>query len=183
MTVRGQWMLVLVVVALITGGVWAAMRVFGDEFAQVSVGSEAPAFAGMTVDSVPARRSLADYDGQVTLVNIWATWCIPCEKEMPMLQRLHADYRDRGLRVVAVSVDSPGMEDEIRRFVLEYGLTFDVIHDADARIKLDYMTTGVPESFLIGKDGVIRYKQIAAIDAQDDVELRRLIDQLLAERE
>ena len=116
------------------------------------------------------------------LVNIWATWCPPCEREMPVLQGIYQQYRDKGLKLVAVSTDAPGMEGAIRGFVKKYGLTFDVLYDPAARIMQDYMTPAQPESFIIGRDGVIRFKQVAAITDRDAVQIRALLDQLLAER-
>lgn len=181
MSAKRQWIAVGAIVAAVGGGIWAGVTFLGDEFAQVTVGSRAPSFRGVTADSVPVERSLADYAGQVTLVNIWATWCAPCEREMPLLQQLYDEFRGQGFRMVAVSVDSPGMEDAIRAFVDRMALTFDVIHDPDGRIKLDYMTTGVPESYIIGKDGVIRLKHFAAIKETDLAQLRGLVGQLLAE--
>ena len=181
MTARRQWMVVAGIVAAATAGVWAGVHFLGDQFVQITVGSRAPDFAAVTLDSVPKQRTLADYKGQVTLVNVWATWCIPCEKEMPMLQRLYSEYKAKGLRIAAVSIDLPGMEAEIRRFTARYELGFDVLYDSDGKIKLGYMTTGVPESFLIGKDGVIRFKQISAINERDAAQIRALLDGLLAE--
>jgi peroxiredoxin len=181
MTVRQQWIAVGAIVAIVAGGAWAATHYLGDEFTQVTVGSAAPEFRAVTTDSAATPRTFADYRGKVTLINIWATWCGPCEQEMPMLQKIWTEFRDQGVQLVAVSVDAPGMEGVIREFKTKYGITFDVLYDADARIKLDYMTTGVPESFLVGKDGIIRYKQIGEIRAPDEQQIRALLKQLLAE--
>jgi peroxiredoxin len=181
MTVRGQWIVVATIVAVVGVGAAVAAAVFGDQFVPVTVGSQAPDFKAVTLDSVPATRTLADYKGQVTLVNIWATWCGPCEVEMPLLQKLYAEYRDKGVKFVAVSIDSPGMAEAIRQFSARYGLTFDVLQDDEGTIKLNYMATGVPESFILGKDGVIRYKRALPIYEPDAVQIRALLDQLLAE--
>ncbi|HKS06423.1 MAG TPA: TlpA disulfide reductase family protein [Gemmatimonadaceae bacterium] len=181
MTARGQWILVAAIVAAVGAAVAGGVYVMRGELAQVTVGSTAPDIRGVSMDSTGATRTLADYKGQVTLINIWATWCVPCEKEMPMLQRIFEEYRPKGLRLVGVSIDVPGMEPEIRRFMSQYGITFDVIHDSNGRIKQDYMTAGVPESFIVGKDGVIRYKQIAAVNERDAAQIRALLDRLLSE--
>lgn len=181
MTAKQQWMVVAAIVAVAGAAVAAGAYLLRDELAQVTVGSTAPDFHAVTVDDQPAPRTLADYKGQVVLVNVWATWCIPCETEMPLLQRLYSEYQQKGLRLAAVSVDIPGMEPEIRRFVQRYGLTFDVLHDPESRIKRDYMTTGYPESFIVGKDGVIRFKQVSAFLERDVPQIRLLLDRLLAE--
>jgi peroxiredoxin len=181
MTAGRQWIIVAVIVAVIGGAIAAAMHYSRDEFVQITVGSRAPDFRVSTVDSVPQIRTLEHYRGKVTLLNIWATWCIPCEREMPELQKLYEEYAPKGLHVAAVSIDSPGMEQPIRDFATQYHLTLDVLYDPDGRIKLEYGTTAVPETFVIGKDGVIRYHHFAAINDATAREIRALLDQLLAE--
>jgi peroxiredoxin len=163
MTVRQQWGIVLGIVLLLAGGLVAATRYLGDELFQVSVGSPAPDFRAMTLDDTPRAKTLADYRGQVVLLNVWATWCGPCRVEMPSLQALHDSLGPRGLRIVAVSIDDPGKESEIREFARQYGLTFEILHDAPGTIQRSYQTTGVPETFVIGPDGIIRKKVIGAV--------------------
>ena len=120
MTARQQWTIVLGVVALLAGGLFAATRLLGDELFPVSVGSAAPEFSAQTLDAPAATRTLADYRGQVVLLNVWATWCAPCRAEMPSIQALHDSYRGAGLRVVAVSVDGAGEEGKIRDFMRDH---------------------------------------------------------------
>jgi len=178
MTVRQQWAFVGIVVLILGGGLLAGTHYLGDELFPVTAGSKAPDFRATTVDGVPVTKTLADYKGQVVLLNIWATYCIPCRTEMPSIQALHDRFGTRGLKVVAVSVDSPGFEDEIRKFRDQYGLTFEILYDAPGGIKTDYQTTGVPETFVIGRDGVIRKKVIAA-DNWDSPANRALFAQML----
>jgi peroxiredoxin len=178
MTVRQQWAFVGIVVLLLGGGLLAATRILGDELFPITVGSKAPDFQATTVDGVPVTRTIADYQGDVVLLNIWATWCLPCRTEMPSIQALHDRFASKGLKVVAVSVDNPGTTEEIQKFRDEYGLTFDILHDASGAIKRDYQTTGVPETFVIGRDGIIRKKVIAAAD-WDSPANRALFAQLL----
>lgn len=164
MTARQQWSVVLGVVALLAAGLFAATRMLGDELFPVSVGSEAPAFTARTLGPGPRTKTLDDYEGAVVLLNVWATWCAPCRAEMPSIQALHEAYGAQGLRVVAVSVDDAGAEPQIREFAREYGLTFEILHDPSGAIQRVYQTTGVPETFVIGGDGVIRKKVIGAVD-------------------
>jgi cytochrome c biogenesis protein CcmG, thiol:disulfide interchange protein DsbE len=178
MTTRQQWGLVLAVVLLLSGGLYAATHYLSDELFPVTVGSAAPPFTAATVDARPRAKSLADYKGQVVLLNIWATWCLPCRTEMPSIQALHRAFGPRGLKVVAVSIDDPGSEQAIRDFASEYGLTFEILHDASGEIQRTYQTTGVPETFVIGADGVIRKKVIGAAD-WDSPANRALFAQLL----
>jgi peroxiredoxin len=178
MTIRQQWTFVGIVVLILGGGLLAATRYLGDEIFPVTVGSKAPDFRAVAVDGAPVTKTIADYKGQVVLLNVWATWCLPCRTEMPSIQALHDRFGARGLKVVAVSVDNNGFADEIRKFRDEYGLTFEILHDASGKIKRDYHTTGVPETFVIGRDGVIRKKVIAAAD-WDSPGNRALFAQLL----
>ena len=148
-----QWLIVLMVLAGLLLGAWALTR-FGPESGPVQVGSRAPDFKLVdlaTGDSVALRDR---YRGQVTLINIWATWCGPCREEMPSMQEAYAKLKSRGFAIAAVSIDE-GPTNDVKRFVRELGLTFDILHDRSTRIQQVYQTTGVPESFLMDKDGVI----------------------------
>jgi cytochrome c biogenesis protein CcmG, thiol:disulfide interchange protein DsbE len=178
MTVRQQWAFVGIVVLILGGGLLAATRYLGDELFPVTVGSKAPDFHANTIDGTPAAKTLADYKGEIVLLNVWATWCLPCRTEMPSIQALHDRFAARGLKVVAVSVDKPGFDDEIRTFRDQFGLTFEILHDATGNIQRDYQTTGVPETFIIGRDGMIRRKVIAA-DNWDSPANQALFAQLL----
>jgi peroxiredoxin len=180
---RRQWIFVGSVVALLVllvGAGWFAR----DRFLPVDVGSAAPSFRATDMAGRPV--SLADLEGQVVLLNIWATWCGPCRAEMPSLQRLHEQLGPRGLRVVAVSVDAArGTRDaggnpggDIAAFGREYRLTFPLWHDPSGEIQRSYRTTGIPESFVIGRDGRIIKKVIGATEWDDPVNLE-LIGRLL----
>jgi peroxiredoxin len=100
---------------------------------------------------------------------------------MPSIEALNKDYGSKGLKIVAISIDDPGTDATIRAFVKQYGLTFEVLHDAQARISEQYDITGYPETFIVGKDGVIRKKLMSATD-WNSAEARALVDRLLAER-
>ncbi|MEQ1690655.1 MAG: TlpA disulfide reductase family protein [Gemmatimonas sp.] len=180
MTTKQQWMVVLSTVALLGGGAWVATRVLADGLTSVAPGSEAPGFIARSLDIAPKMKSLSNYRGDVVLLNLWATWCGPCRTEMPSMEALHREYGSKGLRVVAVSVDQAGVEEQIRAFVREYALTFEILHDDTGAIQAIYRTTGVPETFVIGRDGTIRKRVIGAEDWNSTAN-RELIAQLLAE--
>jgi len=182
MTARRQWVIAVGVVVAASVALFMGVRTLRDEFVQVTVGTRAPNFRAVTLDSVPQVRTIEAYRGFVTVVNIWATYCAPCRVEMPSLQRLYDEYRDKGLRIVAVSIDAPGMESAIRGFAAELGLTFDILYDSPGAIQRDYMTSGgVPETFVIGKDGVIRFKKLG-YEVWDAPDKKALFEQLLAEQ-
>ena len=180
MTGRQQWIALAVVLLLGGTGVFAATSLLGDQLFVVGVGSKAPDFQAVPLDDA-APKTLADYRGDVVLVNIWATWCAPCRIEMPSIQALHEGYGPRGLKIVAVSIDERGQSEAIREFAKEYNLTFDVLHDRTADIRSDYQTGGIPETFVIGRDGVIRKRWIGPADWNSPAN-RALIEQLLAEK-
>ena len=178
MTVKQQWMFVGVVVLILGGGLLAATRYLGDELFPVTVGSKAPQFQANTIDGVPRAKTLDSYKGEIVLLNVWATWCLPCRTEMPSIQAVHDRFAARGLKVVAISVDKAGATESIRQFRDQYGLTFEILQDPTGNIQRDYQTTGVPETFVIGRDGLIRRKVIAA-DNWDSPANRALFAQLL----
>ena len=121
--------------------------------------SVAPRFVARVVDP---RRAITDYRGMPLLLNVWATWCDPCREEMPSLEQLYREYQERGLRVVAISIDDDGQAELIREFVREHNLTFDVLHDPRGGIMRQYPVRGVPQTFLISRRGQIRATRYAA---------------------
>ena len=164
MSTRRQWLVVAGVIMLLGAGAIAATRVLRAELGAVAVGSAAPNFRAVTIDSVPRIRTLADYAGQVVLLNVWATWCAPCRVEMPSMEALHRDFASKGLRVVAVSIDQIAGPPQIRDYARELGLTFEILHDSAQSIVRSYQVNGYPQSFVIGRDGTIRRRWIGPED-------------------
>jgi cytochrome c biogenesis protein CcmG, thiol:disulfide interchange protein DsbE len=163
MTAKQQWVVVIGIVVLLAAGLITGVRLFSDQLFPVTVGSRAPDFSAKDVHT-QQMKSLADYKGQVVLLNIWATWCPPCLAEMPSIEELYKDYRPLGLKVVAVSIDDYVTEDSIRAFAKGLGLTFEILHDPTHAIERAYQTTGYPETFVVARDGTIRKKWISAAD-------------------
>jgi peroxiredoxin len=161
MAQRGQWILVLVIIAVLGGALVAGMALT-PTLGPVTHGSKAPKFTALHVASGDSV-GLDAYEGKVILLNIWATWCIPCEAEMPSIQRLYDEFGPQGLEVVAVSVDD-GDPARVKEWVDERGLTFQVLHDQSGDIERTYQTIGVPETFIIDRDGVIVKKVIGAVE-------------------
>jgi len=173
-----QWILVGVIVAGLVAGAIALTRL-GPDIEQVAVGARAPDFRAIdlaTGDSVAFRER---YEGAVTLVNIWATWCIPCRVEMPAMERVYRDLAPRGFEIAAVSIDE-GSPEDVRAFGQELGLSFDMLQDRSTAVQQTYQTTGVPESFLINRDGIIVKRIIGAHDWGSPVN-RALVERLLDE--
>lgn len=125
----------------------------------------APALTARTLagDSV----ALADLRGEVVLVNVWATWCVPCRKEAPELQELHETYGDRGLRVVGVTVDNRGAEMEIRRYLDDFGITYDIWWDPDGMAIAAFGAVGVPLNVLVDRQGRVAWRHLGAFHAEN----------------
>ncbi len=169
---------ILVVVLIAAGRFFLAA-----ELAPIGLGARAPNFTATTLDSTPVTKTLADYKGDVVLINIWATWCGPCRVEMPSIEQLHTAYASKGLKVVAISVDDSGSDALVREFVKQYKLTFEILRDRggqEGKVSHDYQTTGYPETVIIGRDGVIRRKFLGATNWNSPAN-RGLIERLLAE--
>ena len=178
MTARRQWIIVIGIVVLLTGVLWAATHFLGDELFPVAVGAQAPPVTGTTIAGPTAVKTLDDYKGKIVLLNVWATWCEPCRAEMPSMEKLHREFGSQGLAIVAVSVDEPGTMVAIRNFAMELGLTFEILHDPAKVTARHYQITGYPESFIIGREGTIRRKVFAAADWNSETN-RTLIRELL----
>jgi cytochrome c biogenesis protein CcmG/thiol:disulfide interchange protein DsbE len=182
-TTRQQWGVIAGIVVVLAGALLIASSSLGAELFPLKVGSKAPDFTAVTMPSAgtPVRtKTIDDYRGEIVLLNIWATWCLPCRTEMPSMQRLVERLGPKGLKVVAVTVDDPGMEAKIQAFVDEYKLTFEILHDAPGAIRRQYRTTGVPETFIIGRDGTIRRWIIGAEDWSSAANIA-FLERLLAE--
>ncbi len=121
------------------------------------VGPGKPALDFTLPDLAGRPVSLKDYRGKVVFLNFWATWCKPCEEEMPSMQALYDGLKGRPFEILAVSLDTQG-PDVVKKFVDSYRLTFPVLHDRKGVVKENYKTTGVPETFIIDQNGVIAEK-------------------------
>lgn len=133
-------------------------------------GQPAPAMELPRIDG--GDVSLAALRGRPVVVNLWATWCAPCVREMPALQRVYERYRERGLEVVAVAVDDqPGERQPdgrivglVSQFVEEHGLTFTVAVDPTGETERQFATEFLPTTVLVDRAGRIRAKEVGARD-------------------
>lgn len=129
--------------------------------AAVAVNRPAPDFTLSGLDGRPV--SLSDYRGQVVVVNVWATWCPPCVDEMPSMEKLYQEFKNERFEILAVSIDSDGIA-AVPPFMQKHGLTFPVLLDSQASIRSSYGTTGVPETFIIDKQGILVKKVIGPLN-------------------
>lgn len=122
--------------------------------------TDLPPLEGLTRDGapVPGLRT-ADFPGQVTVVNIWASWCVPCHEEVPFLERLAKDSR---IRVVGINYKDNA--ENARRFIGRYGNPFATVGvDSSGRAGIEWGLYGVPETFVVGRDARIAYKLVGPI--------------------
>lgn len=171
-----QWILVGAIVAGLGLGAWALTR-YSPPPEGANVGDRAADFRTLRLtdnDTVGLRSA---YAGHVTLVNIWATWCIPCRTEMPSMERAFKAYNDRGFRIAAVSIDQ-GDAEKVRAFGRDLGLTFDLLHDRSGLMQQAYGAIGVPHSVLVGRNGRIAHVSLGE-DTWDSQTNRAIIERLL----
>lgn len=130
-----------------------------------AVGTAAPPYGA--VDMKGDSVDIASLRGDVVLLNVWATWCIPCRREVPELQALHQEYRDRGLRILGVSVDGNDAVGDVAGFIRDFRMTYTVLRDPGERVMSVFRIQGVPASYLIDREGVIRWRTIGPFTADD----------------
>jgi cytochrome c biogenesis protein CcmG, thiol:disulfide interchange protein DsbE len=123
------------------------------------IGSNAPDF---TVQDSDHTVTLSQFRGQVVVLNFWATWCPPCVEETPSLVQMQARLKNRGVVVLAVSIDDD--ETAYHKFLKEYGVNMVTVRDAAKKAATLYGTFGWPESYVIDRKGVIRRKFIGPVD-------------------
>jgi peroxiredoxin len=123
------------------------------------VGQGAPDFS--LENAAGGQSQLSDYRGQVVLLNFWATWCVPCRAEMPEIESTYLAHRERGFRVLAINVQEN--EAEVRAFFDELGLSFPALLDREASVARLYLARALPSSFLVDRQGVVRYVRVGPL--------------------
>jgi thiol-disulfide isomerase/thioredoxin len=136
---------------------WLVLLIAGcGESPVASVGKPAPNFD--TIDLNGDIWSLSKLKGQVVFINFWATWCAPCREEMPSMQRLYAKLpKDKFKMIALYNRDKPAI---VKDFVAKLGITLPILDDQENIIGKRYGLTGLPETFIVDKQGVIREKFI-----------------------
>lgn len=167
---RALGMLALSITTLACGGGDAAPAT------KLAVGAPAPAYSAFKMDGTPV--ALADLKGEAVLLNVWATWCKPCREEIPALDSLHREFGPRGFRVVGVSIDVITDTTEIAGFARELGASYDLWLDPDDKVSTTFRAIGVPSTALIDRNGVLRWRHMGPVRANDPA-LRALLDSVL----
>jgi len=123
------------------------------------IGNAAPDF---TVQDADRKVTLSQLHGNVVVLNFWATWCPPCVEEMPSLVQMQQHLKDKGIDVLAVSVDVDG--DAYHRFIKDHNIALLTVRDPDHKAADLYGSFKWPETYIIDKNGIVRRKFIGAVD-------------------
>lgn len=137
-----------------------------------------PAPAVQAVDLQGNAKTLADYRGKVVLLNFWATWCPPCRREMPSMERLRQKMAGRSLEIVAL--DSAETREDVQAYLSQLALGFPVLLDADGQNTRRWKVYALPTSFLLDAEGRIRYV-LKGPTEWDEGEAVQAINKLLEE--
>jgi len=163
---------------LVVTGLVGILSILGGSLARASAGQvdrgPAPDFELMTFAGQPIR--LSDLRGKVVVINFWASWCIPCREEAPVLEATWREYQDRG--VVFIGVDYLDPEREALAYIAEFDLTYPNGPDLRTRMAQAYRIQGVPETFFVDRSGSLRGVHIGPIT---EAQLVSRIESLLAE--
>ncbi|MGH7168033.1 MAG: redoxin domain-containing protein [Nitrospiraceae bacterium] len=146
------------ILALAFGLVWMQ----SSKYEPLTVGKIAPDFE--LPDLVEKDVRLSDFRGKVVFLNFWATWCKPCREEMPSMEVLYKNFEQDGLVVLAISIDRVTTKKDIPPFVKSLNLTFPILIDSWGQTDKRYKLMGVPETYIIDQQGVLREKVIGPRD-------------------
>ena len=110
-----------------------------------------------TLDTLQGEKvALSGLRGKIVVVNIWATWCPPCRKETPALEKSYEQYKDSGVVILGVDLTNQDLVSDVESFVQEFGLTYLILLDRDGSVGILYQIKGLPSTFFINREGIIR---------------------------
>jgi thiol-disulfide isomerase/thioredoxin len=174
---------VALVAALLALLVWRVVRdEEGEGLARAVAAGRPVAAPDFDLERLDAegRLSLESLRGNPAVINFWASWCKPCESEVPILQEVWQEHRDEGL--VVVGVDSQDFRRDARRFARRNGITYPIVHDGPGDMMRRYDLTGLPETYFLDRDGrLVCGHIIGGIDVDDEIEetFRSCVDEIL----
>ena len=153
------WIVVLLTVFLLVGCDNST-----SEQPLTQVNPESNLAADFTLTNMQGEQvSLSQYRGKVVVVNFWATWCPPCREEMPSMERLYRNYKDKGLVMLAINVDENGKQ-AVAQFLKRTPHSFPILLDSDNAAQQAYGVFRFPESFIIDRNGIVVKRIIGGRD-------------------
>jgi peroxiredoxin len=144
--------------------------------AMPKIGAAAPDFA--LKSSSGKNLKLSEHRGEVVMINFWATWCGPCRQELPLLNRLHEQYRKAGFTLLGVNIDD--RPDAARTMARSLGISFPVLFDSEKQVSRLYDVNAMPSTVLIDRDGKVRYIHLgyrAGYETKYESQIRELLKQ------
>lgn len=150
--------IILYVLVLVAGAAWIALSADSDAATNEATSAPQAGFTALdfTLETPSGETyTLSSLQGSAVLVNFWATWCPPCREEMPAIQKLYEEYKDRGFIVLAVNSTIQDNPAEIPAFIEEYSLAFPILLDKSGEATRAYQIRSLPSSFFINRLGVI----------------------------
>ncbi len=172
--------IILYFLLLIAGAAWIALST---DPADVPSGNASAPLAGFMAPDFTLKTpdgdayTLSQLRGQAVLVNLWATWCPPCRAEMPSIERMYQEYKDRGFIVLAVDMTTQDDPFAVVPFTREHGLTFPILLDETNDVASAYQLRSLPSSFFIDPDGIIT--EVVIGGPMSEALLRARIEQIL----
>ena len=145
---------------------WTLVTKEGGNLAAAAARGERPQAPDFTLERLDreGRLTLSSLEGKAVVLNIWASWCIPCKEEAPVLERAWRQNRKRGL--IVVGLDAKDFRRDARRFVERFGLTFPIVYDGPGDTLGGYGVTGFPETFVVDRQGKVVEAFAGAVNAE-----------------
>jgi peroxiredoxin len=165
---RGRWPAFVLLLAAAILSACGEQRFLAPDAADFSL----PALSG------PGTVTLRDHRGEVVYLSFWASWCVPCRQEMPLLSQLWQRHREAGFRVIGINVDED--PEAARHFASEYGIEFPLVVDTDRTVSRLYHVAGYPSHYLVDRRGKVRFSALGFNEA-DALAVAREVETLLAE--
>ncbi|MCZ0755729.1 TlpA family protein disulfide reductase [Anoxybacillus sp. J5B_2022] len=154
-------LLAIVLLLGLTGyGIWQALAAEQNQEVGLSVGDTAPDFVLKTLNDEQIR--LSQLRGKPVIINFWATWCPPCQREMPDLEKFYNDYKQH-VEFLSVNLTSQDSREKVAPFLQQYGITFPVVLDTKGKILKLYNIQTIPTTYILDKNGVIRKKVLGPL--------------------
>ena len=152
---------VLMLVGLAAGILWTvASRVpsaVGEPLSSLPSPREGFLAPDFTLDTLQGEKvTLSHLRGKIVVVNFWATWCLPCRKETPALEKAYEQYEDSGMVILGMNLTDQDSVSDVESFVQEFKLTYPILLDRDGSVSNLYQIEGLPTTFFINREGIIR---------------------------